>query len=35
MRSFGNYHTVNTGKYTIIPLLAVNIANQISGKALN
>jgi hypothetical protein len=35
MRSFGNYHTVNTGKYTIIPLLAVNIANQISGKPLN
>lgn len=31
MRSFGNYHTVNTGKYTIIPLLAVNIANRICG----
>lgn len=32
MRSFDNYHTVNTGKYTIIPYLAVNIANQIQGK---
>ena len=35
MRSFGNYHTVNTGKYTIIPLLAVTIANKISGKTLS
>ncbi len=32
IRSFGNYHSVDTGKYTIIPYLAVKMADRIEGK---
>lgn len=31
IRSFGNYHSVDTGKYTLIPYLAVKVANRIMG----
>lgn len=31
IRSFQNYHSVNTGKYTLIPLLAVQLADRIEG----
>jgi len=31
IRSFGNYHSVDTGKYTLIPYLAVKIADRIEG----
>lgn len=31
IRSFDNYHTVNTGKYTLIPYLAVKTADRIEG----
>lgn len=30
IRSFGNYHSVNTGKYTMVPYLALKIAQRIS-----
>lgn len=33
IRSFGNYHSVDTGKYTIIPYLAVKMADRIEGKS--
>lgn len=33
IRSFGNYHSVDTGKYTIIPYLAVKVADRIEGKS--
>lgn len=33
IRSFDGYHSVNTGKYTLIPLLALQLANRIDGKA--
>ncbi len=29
IQSTGNYHTVNTGKYTLIPLLAVELASRV------
>jgi 2-polyprenyl-6-methoxyphenol hydroxylase-like FAD-dependent oxidoreductase len=32
IRSFGNYHSVDTGKYTIIPYLAVKVADRLEGK---
>ncbi|WP_169719277.1 FAD-dependent oxidoreductase [Algoriphagus mannitolivorans] len=32
VRSFDGYHSVNTGKYTLIPLLALQVANRIDGK---
>ncbi|WP_157963133.1 FAD-dependent oxidoreductase [Algoriphagus litoralis] len=32
IRSFGNYHTVDTGKYTIIPYLAMKVADRLEGK---
>ena len=32
IRSFGNYHSVDTGKYTIIPYLAMKMADRIEGK---
>jgi len=31
IESHGNYHTVNTGKYTLIPYLGVKIADRIEG----
>lgn len=31
IRSFGNYHSVDTGKYTLIPYLAVKLADRIEG----
>jgi hypothetical protein len=31
--SFGNYHTVDTGKYTMIPLFAKQLADRIRGSA--
>lgn len=31
IRSFGNYHSVDTGKYTLIPYLAVKIADKLEG----
>ncbi|OOG70513.1 FAD-dependent oxidoreductase [Algoriphagus sp. A40] len=33
LRSFGNYHTIDTGKYTLIPLLAMQIADRVEGIA--
>lgn len=33
LRSFGRYHTVDTGKYTLIPLLAMQIADRVEGIA--
>ena len=33
IRSFDGYHSVNTGKYTLVPLLALQLANRIDGKA--
>jgi hypothetical protein len=32
IRSFGNYHSVDTGKYTLIPYLAVKVADRLEGK---
>ncbi|TDQ16945.1 FAD dependent oxidoreductase [Algoriphagus boseongensis] len=32
IRSFDGYHSVNTGKYTLIPLLALQLANRIDGR---
>jgi len=31
IESHGNYHTINTGKYTLIPYLGVKIADRIEG----
>lgn len=31
IRSFDNYHSVNTGKYTLIPYLAVKVADRLEG----
>lgn len=31
LRSFDNYHSVNTGKYTLIPYLAVKVADRLEG----
>lgn len=31
IESYGNYHSVNTGKYTLIPYLGVKIADRIEG----
>ncbi|WP_158587663.1 FAD-dependent oxidoreductase [Algoriphagus lacus] len=31
IRSFGNYHSVDTGKYTLIPYLAVKVADRLEG----
>lgn len=31
IRSFDGYHSVNTGKYTLIPYLAVKVADRIEG----
>lgn len=31
-RSFGRYHTVNTGKYTLAPLFAEQTADRIAGR---
>lgn len=33
IRSFDNYHSVNTGKYTLVPYLGVKIADRIEGLA--
>jgi hypothetical protein len=32
-RSFGHYHTVNTGKYTLAPLFAMRLADRIMGTS--
>lgn len=32
IRSFGNYHSVDTGKYTMIPYLAMKMADRLLGK---
>lgn len=32
MTSYGNYHSVNTGKYTLIPWMALQIANQLTSS---
>jgi hypothetical protein len=32
IRSFGNYHSVNTGKYTMVPYLALKMAQRISNS---
>lgn len=32
LRSFGKYHTVDTGKYTLIPFLAMEVADRVAGK---
>ncbi len=32
IRTFGKYHTVNTGKYTLVPYLALKLANRVDGK---
>lgn len=32
IRSFDGYHSVNTGKYTLIPYLAVKVADRLEGK---
>ncbi|MDX5337913.1 MAG: FAD-binding oxidoreductase [Cyclobacteriaceae bacterium] len=32
IRTFDGYHSVNTGKYTLVPLLALQLANRIEGK---
>ncbi len=31
IRSFGNYHTIDTGKFTLIPYLAVQAADRVEG----
>ena len=31
IRTFDNYHSVNTGKYTLIPYLAVKVADRLEG----
>lgn len=31
IESYGNYHSINTGKYTLIPYLGVKIADRIEG----
>jgi hypothetical protein len=31
IRSFGNYHSVDTGKYTLIPYLAMKVADRLEG----
>ena len=31
IRTFTNYHSVNTGKYTLIPYLAVKVADRLEG----
>ncbi|MDX1641784.1 MAG: hypothetical protein R3220_08795, partial [Balneolaceae bacterium] len=31
IESHGNYHSVNTGKYTLVPYLGVKIADRIEG----
>jgi len=31
-RSFGRYHTVNTGKYTLAPMFAMRMADRIMGE---
>ncbi len=33
IRSFDGYHTVNTGKYTLVPYTGLQIADRIEGKA--
>ncbi|MCU0401045.1 MAG: FAD-binding oxidoreductase [Algoriphagus sp.] len=33
IRTYDGYHTVNTGKYTLIPYLAVKVADRIEGKS--
>jgi len=32
-RSFGRYHTVDTGKYTLAPLFAMLTADRIMGRS--
>lgn len=32
IRTFDGYHSVNTGKYTLIPYLAVRVADRLEGK---
>jgi hypothetical protein len=32
IRSFGKYHSVNTGKYTLIPYLAMKVADRVEEK---
>jgi hypothetical protein len=32
LQTYGDYHSVDTGKYTLAPLLAIHVADRVSGR---